>query len=91
MKKLFLLLLLFPFLLGCSQKEKEFTVLQWNIWQEGTVIPGGYDAIVNEIARLRPDFVTLSEVRNYENTKFHCPPSAIIKGKRRNLLFLLYL
>lgn len=28
MKKLFLLLLLFPFLLGCSQKEKEFTVLQ---------------------------------------------------------------
>lgn len=50
MKKLFLLLLLFPFLLGCSQKEKEFTVLQWNIWQEGTVIPGGYDAIVNEIA-----------------------------------------
>ena len=52
-------LLLFPFLLGCSQKEKEFTVLQWNIWQEGTVIPGGYDAIVNEIARLRPDFVTL--------------------------------
>ena len=44
MKKLFLLLLLFPFLLGCSQKEKEFTVLQWNIWQEGTVIPGGYDA-----------------------------------------------
>ena len=56
MKKLFLLLLLFPFLLGCSQKEKEFTVLQWNIWQEGTVIPGGYDAIVNEIAR--PDFIT---------------------------------
>ena len=50
MKKLFLLLLLFPFLLGCSQKEKEFTVLQWNIWQEGTVIPGGYNAIVNEIA-----------------------------------------
>ena len=49
MKKLFLLLLLFPFLLGCSQKEKEFTVLQWNIWQEGTVIPGGYNAIVNEI------------------------------------------
>ena len=88
MKKLFLLLLLFPFLLGCSQKEKEFTVLQWNIWQEGTVIPGGYDAIVNEIARLRPDFVTLSELRKHQ---FHCPPSAIIKGKRRNLLLLLYL
>ena len=54
-------------LCGCGQKEKEFTVLQWNIWQEGTVIPGGYDAIVNEIVRLKPDFVTLSEVRNYNS------------------------
>ena len=91
MKKLFLLLLLFPFLLGCSQKEKEFTVLQWNIWQEGTVIPGGYDAIVNEIARLHPDFVTLSEVRNYENTNFTARLVQSLKEKRRNLLFLLYL
>ena len=82
MKKLFLLLLLFPFLLGCSQKEKEFTVLQWNIWQEGTVIPGGYDAIVNEIARLRPDFVTLSEVRNYENTNFTARLVQSLKEKR---------
>lgn len=70
MKKLFLLLFLLPCLMACSQQEKEFTVLQWNIWQEGSVIPGGYDAIVNEIIRLHPDFVTLSEVRNYENTNF---------------------
>lgn len=90
MKKLFTTLAV-PFPIGMFTKEKEFTVLQWNIWQEGTVIPGGYDAIVNEIARLRPDFVTLSEVRNYEKHQFHCPPSAIIKGKRRNLLLLLYL
>lgn len=47
-----------------------FTVLQWNIWQEGTVVEGGYDALVDEIARLRPDFVTLSEVRNYGGTRF---------------------
>lgn len=47
-----------------------FTVLQWNIWQEGTVVPGGYDAIVDEIVRLKPDFVTFSEVRNYHNTRF---------------------
>lgn len=49
---------------------KELTVLQFNIWQEGTVIPGGFEAIADEIARLEPDFVTLSEVRNYKNTRF---------------------
>lgn len=50
--------------------EREFTVLQWNIWQEGTVVPGGYEAIADEIARLKPDFVTFSEVRNYDGTRF---------------------
>lgn len=48
----------------------EITVLQWNIWQEGTQVAGGYDAVADEIVRLRPDFVTLSEVRNYHNTNF---------------------
>lgn len=48
-----------------EEKDLELTVLQWNIWQEGTLIPGGFDAIVSEIVRLSPDFVTLSEVRNY--------------------------
>lgn len=50
--------------------EEAFTVLQWNVWQEGTKVPGGYEAIVDEIVRLMPDFVTLSEVRNYNNTRF---------------------
>lgn len=49
---------------------KDFTILQWNIWQEGTIVEGGYEAIVNEIVRLKPDFVTLSEVRNYDQTSF---------------------
>ena len=64
-----LLALLLP-AMGFCKKEKEITVLQWNIWQEGTMIPGGYEAIVNEIVRLKPDFITLSEVRNYNNTRF---------------------
>ena len=56
-------ILLFTFLLLCtlpvsSKKAGEFTVLQWNIWQEGTSVPGGYEAIINEIVRLKPDFVT---------------------------------
>lgn len=49
---------------------REFTLLQWNIWQEGTQVAGGYEAIVEEIVRLKPDFVTLSEVRNYHGTSF---------------------
>lgn len=71
MRKLILLcLLLLASTLAQSQGKDEFTVLQWNIWQEGTVVPGGYDAIVDEVVRLKPDFVTFSEVRNYQNTRF---------------------
>lgn len=53
-----------------AQPPKELSVLQFNVWQEGTVIEGGFDAIADEIARLEPDFVMLSEVRNYNNTRF---------------------
>ena len=59
-----------PMIAGSMEQKTEFTVLQWNIWQEGTMVPGGYDAIVDEIERLRPDFVTFSEVRNYHGTRF---------------------
>jgi len=53
-----------------ENSKKRISVLALNIWQEGTKVDGGYDAIVNEITRLQPDFVTLSEVRNYKNTRF---------------------
>lgn len=65
---LFTTLLIFSLL--PLRSEKTFTILQWNIWQEGTVVKGGYEAIVDEIARLSPDFITLSEVRNYHNVNF---------------------
>ena len=51
-----------------DKNKNGFTVLQWNIWQEGTMVKGGYEAIADEIARLKPDFVTFSEVRNYHGT-----------------------
>lgn len=57
-------------LLHARADDGQFTVLQWNIWQEGTKVPGGYEAIADEIARLQPDFVTLSETRNYDGTRF---------------------
>ena len=71
MKKLLLLCGLCG-IIGCSKvnAQTELKVLQWNIWQEGTMVPGGYEAIVSEIARLEPDFVTFSEVRNYHQTRF---------------------
>ena len=70
MKKIGLFILLLWVICIKAQEKNEFTVLQWNIWQEGTQVKGGYDAIVDEIVRLKPDFVTLSEVRNYKNTRF---------------------
>lgn len=63
--------LLFALLaVGGAARTRSFSVLQWNIWQEGTQVEGGYEAIVNELVRLRPDFVTLSEVRNYHGRDF---------------------
>lgn len=46
-------------------------VLQFNIWQEGSIVPGGFDAIVDEIIRLKADLIAFSEVRNYKQTSFN--------------------
>lgn len=51
-----------------SRVDSTLKIMQFNIWQEGTVIPGGFDAIAEEIATRKPDMVTFSEVRNYNNT-----------------------
>ena len=52
------------------QQEKTFRVLQFNIRQEGAVVEKGFEAVADEIARSKADFVTLSEVRNYHHTRF---------------------
>ena len=72
MKKTSFIYLLLLIALGLSscQQEKTFKVLQFNIWQEGAVVKGGFDAIADEIVRSNADFVTLSEVRNYHQTRF---------------------
>ena len=64
-----LLLLLLGSMTACKQTET-IKVLQFNIWQEGTVVKGGFEAVADEIARTDADFVTLSEVRNYHDTRF---------------------
>ncbi|TKG97007.1 endonuclease/exonuclease/phosphatase family protein [Puteibacter caeruleilacunae] len=57
---------------ACDSREaREIKVLQFNIWQEGTVVPGGFDALVDEVIASDADFVTFSEVRNYNHTRFN--------------------
>lgn len=71
MKKYNLILVtLFFISLSLYGKNKELKVLQMNIWQEGTMVKGGFDAITDEIIRLNPDIVTFSEVRNYHGKLF---------------------
>lgn len=70
--KLYVIIFLFLgiFITCHAQKTKEISVLQFNIWHGGTSFPGAYDAVVDEIVRLNPDFVTFSEVRNEEDSHF---------------------
>ncbi len=53
-----------------SRPTRDVVVMQINIWQEGKIVPGGYRAIVDEISHHYPDFITLSEVRNYKGVDF---------------------
>lgn len=50
-----------------AQKSQSLKVLQFNIWQEGTVVPRGFDGIIDEIIRSEADLIALSEVRNYND------------------------
>jgi len=79
MKKLFYVFCALLFLSGCSSKNQNqedsgdvnsFKVLQFNIWQEGTIVSGGYEGVIRHILESGADFVTLSEVRNYNDTRF---------------------
>ena len=54
---------------SCKQENQvNLNVLQFNIWQEGTVVENGFDAIIDEIIHTNADLIALSEVRNYNNT-----------------------
>ncbi len=55
--------------------------LQFNIWQEGTVVPDGFNAIVEEIISNKADIITFSEVRNYKNIAFNEKIVEVLKIK----------
>ncbi|MDD2951596.1 MAG: endonuclease/exonuclease/phosphatase family protein [Parabacteroides sp.] len=65
----FCLVLAAVFMTACHSS-KDIKVLQFNIWQEGTVVENGFPAIVENIIALDPDLVTFSEVRNYNDVSF---------------------
>lgn len=51
--------------IGCNDgKCRELRVLQLNIWCDATVVPGAFEALVDEIARLDVHIVALCEVNN---------------------------
>lgn len=56
------------FISSCG--DSEIRVLQFNVWQEGTIIENGFENMVKEIISSDADFVALSEVRNYNDTRF---------------------
>lgn len=59
-------------IISCTpKKQQSLTVLQFNIWQEGTVIENGYNAVIEEIINSKADLIALSEVRNYNNTNLN--------------------
>lgn len=55
---------------GAKQAWRTLKILQFNIWQEGTMVEGGFEGIVEEILKSDSEIVLLSEVRNYQNKDF---------------------
>lgn len=69
MKKiLFLLLCLLH--VGIAKPEHTFTVLQLNLWHEGSKVPNGYQGIVDVLDEVDADVVFLCEIRDFNGDKF---------------------
>jgi endonuclease/exonuclease/phosphatase family metal-dependent hydrolase len=61
--------------------ERTVRVLQFNVWQEGTSVPGGPELIADAILQSRADVVAFSEVRNYKGQDWHTKIVAVLKAK----------
>lgn len=71
LKQILLLALCCPFAFSSPQNGAiSLKVLQFNIWQEGTIVPNGFEAIADEIIASKADLVAFSEVRNYHGKDF---------------------
>ncbi len=71
MKKVLFLFILCIICLKPDAKEKNFfTVLQLNIWHEGSKVPDGYQGILDVLDQANADIVFLCEIRNSDGNPF---------------------
>ena len=54
-----------------AKPEGAVRVMAFNLWQEGTSVPGGFDKIVAVVVASQADVVAISEVRNYQGRDLH--------------------
>lgn len=65
-----LIIFLLATLLSCTPKGDNLSVMQFNIWHEGTSVENGFEGIVDNIINVNPDMVTINEVSNHEGVDF---------------------
>ena len=58
-----------------------FSLLSWNVYQQGTQQKGGYEMILSELVRLKPDLAVLVEVRNYGKKDWLAQVAADLKAR----------
>ncbi len=63
------LILAWGCLLGMASAES-LSILQWNLWRSGRLVPNGFQTAVDEIAHLSPDFALLSEIESAKGQSF---------------------
>ncbi len=81
MRTLLLVFSIVTLVLARPSSAQTLRVLQFNIWQEGTSVPGGVDKIAEVIIQSKADVVAFSEVRNYHGEDWHAKILAAIKAK----------
>lgn len=62
-------------------------VMQFNVWQEGTSVPGGLEKICAAILAAKADVAAFSEVRNYQGQDWTSRVLAELKRQAPNQVF----
>lgn len=70
---------------AASDPASTFTVLQLNLWHEGSKVPDGYEGIVDVLDQADADVVFLCEIRDFEGNKFM--PRVLADLKKRGKVY----
>ncbi|MCM1021748.1 MAG: endonuclease/exonuclease/phosphatase family protein [Muribaculum sp.] len=71
MKSICFFLTLLIFEASCSLAQSNVKVMQLNVWMNTGKIEGGFEAMADEIARHKPDLVSLNEINSSESNPIH--------------------